>query len=336
LLFRRKKTGTLASALQAAAAVEGETLEVEEKTVQRQCVQEFIEPLAEDLEEYDAVLSLGCGVGVQTLAERYPETRILPDLDTQFMGQPTEPGIWEERCVGCGNCVLEYTGGLCPITRCPKQLFNGPCGGSENGMCEVDTSLPCVWSMIWDNAENLDLTDTLLEIQPPQDWSTSRSGGLRRTVVREDLHQPSAIGNAATPSPIPAVDKPADLNTNWTKVCSAADVAKGSMKKVTVAGISVMIANLGNCWRAFLPMCPHMAEPLAESGVLENGMLTCTKHIWKWNLRTGEMAGTAEKPILNYDVKEEGGEIFVSADKELVYEHEEEQELSDDDFFSAG
>ena len=196
----KKETGALASALQTAAAVEGETLEVEERTVQRQCVQEFIEPLAEDLEEYDAVLSLGCGVGVQTLAERYPETRVLPGLDTQFMGQPTEPGIWEERCVGCGNCVLEYTGGLCPITRCPKQLFNGPCGGSENGMCEVDTSLPCVWSKIWDNAENLDLTDTLLEIQPPQDWSTSRSGGLRRTVVREDLFQPSAVKKSASQS----------------------------------------------------------------------------------------------------------------------------------------
>ena len=197
----KKETGGLASALQTAAAVDGETLEVVEKTVQRQCVQEFVEPLDEDMEEYDAVLSLGCGVGVQTMAERYPETRILSGLDTQFMGQPTEPGVWEERCVGCGNCVLEYTGGLCPITRCPKQLFNGPCGGSENGMCEVDTSLPCVWSMIWDNAENLELTDTLMEIQPPQDWSTSRSGGLRRTVVRDDLFQPSAVGKDGPPAP---------------------------------------------------------------------------------------------------------------------------------------
>jgi len=335
----KKETGALASALKTAAAVDGETLEVEEKTVQRQCVQEFVEPLAEDLKDYDAILSLGCGVGVQTLAERYPETRVLPGLDTQFMGQPTEPGVWEERCVGCGNCVLEYTGGLCPITRCPKQLFNGPCGGSENGMCEVDTSLPCVWSMIWDNAENLELTDTLMEIRPPQDWSTSRSGGLRRTVVRDDLHQPSAVGKSPAPSSAPAqapADKPADPNASWTKVCATADIAEGAMKKFAIAGISVMIANLGDCWRAFPPMCPHMAEPLEESGFLENGMLTCTKHIWQWNLRTGEMAGAAEKPILTYDIKEEGGEIFVSTDNELVYEHDEEEELSDDDFFSAG
>ena len=187
------ETRGLATELSTAANVDGESLDVDVKTVQRQCVQEFIEPLDGDLKDYDAVLSLGCGVGVQTLAQRYPDTRIFPGLDTQFMGQPVEPGVWEERCVGCGSCVLEYTGGLCPITRCPKQLFNGPCGGSEGGMCEVDLSMPCVWSNIWDNAENLDLTDTLMEIRPPQDWSTSRSGGLRRTVVRDDLHQPTAV-----------------------------------------------------------------------------------------------------------------------------------------------
>jgi ferredoxin len=194
----QKETSGLAAELSTAAAVDGESLDVDVKTVQRQCVQEFIEPLSDDLKDYDAVLSLGCGVGVQTLAGRFPDTRILPGLDTQFMGQPVSPGVWEERCVGCGNCVLEYTGGLCPITRCPKQLFNGPCGGSEDGMCEVDLSLPCVWSEIWGNAENLDLTDTLMEIHPPQDWSTSRSGGLRRTVVREDLHQPSAVATNET------------------------------------------------------------------------------------------------------------------------------------------
>ena len=192
----QKETRGLAKALQTAAAVDGEELVVEEKTVQRQCVQEFIEPLEDGLGEYDAVLSLGCGVGVQTMAERYPKTRVLPGLDTNFMGQPTEPGIWEERCVGCGNCVLEYTGGLCPITRCPKQLMNGPCGGSENGMCEVDTSIPCIWAKIWDNSDNLNLMDMLMEVQPPKDWSTSHGGSMRRTVVRDDLHQPDAIGKA--------------------------------------------------------------------------------------------------------------------------------------------
>jgi ferredoxin len=210
----QKETRGLASALNTAAAVNGESLEVHEVTVQRQCVPEFIESLADDLGEYDAVLSLGCGVGVQVMAERYTKTRILPGLDTNFMGAPTEPGVWEERCVGCGNCVLEYTGGLCPITRCPKQLMNGPCGGSENGMCEVDTSIPCVWSMIWDNSENLDLMDMLMEVQPPKDWSASRGGGLRRVVVRDDLHQPSNFGTDGPPSTESVETETADTETD--------------------------------------------------------------------------------------------------------------------------
>tara|TARA_B100000315_G_C14181230_1_gene409000 strand:- start:96 stop:335 length:240 start_codon:yes stop_codon:yes gene_type:complete len=78
-----------------------------------------------------------------------------------------------------------------------------------------------------------------------------------------------------------------------------------------------------------------MAEPLEDSGLLESGRLTCTKHFWQWNLRTREMVGPAERPILFYDIKEEGGDIFVSVEKELIYEHEEEEELSDDDFFIA-
>ena len=204
----QKETRGLASALQTAAAVDGEELEVHEKTVQRQCVQEFVAPLEDELGDYDAVLSLGCGVGVQTLAERYPKTRILPGLDTNFMGQPTEPGVWEERCVGCGRCVLEYTGGLCPITRCPKQLMNGPCGGSENGMCEVDTSIPCVWNKIWDNADNLDLMDMLMEVQEPKDWSASRGGSMRKVVVRDDLHQPNADGRATTTEVAAAAETP--------------------------------------------------------------------------------------------------------------------------------
>ncbi|MBT6657790.1 MAG: hypothetical protein HOB56_08405, partial [Proteobacteria bacterium] len=164
----QKESSAMAATLRTAAAANGEQIEVDEATVQRQCVQEFVAPLEENIEEYDAVLSMACGVGVQTLAEKYMDTPILPGLDTNFMGQPTEPGVWEERCVGCGNCVLEYTGGLCPITRCPKQLQNGPCGGSEGGMCEVDPNIPCIWSKIWTLLDRQGIADTLMDIQPPK------------------------------------------------------------------------------------------------------------------------------------------------------------------------
>ena len=184
-----KEVSTLAASLRMKRRIDGKPLDVDEAMVQRQCEWEYIDPLAEQVKNYDAVLSLGCGVGVQSLAERFPNTRVLPALNTLFMGLPTEQGIWEARCQGCGNCMLDKTGGICPVSRCAKQLFNGPCGGSQNGVCEVDPTVPCAWHMIWERAEALGMAEALMEIEPAKDWSTSRDGGVRR-MVREDLRVP--------------------------------------------------------------------------------------------------------------------------------------------------
>ncbi|MBU6472324.1 MAG: methylenetetrahydrofolate reductase C-terminal domain-containing protein, partial [Alphaproteobacteria bacterium] len=121
-----KEVAALAASLRMKRRIEGTPLAVGEGMVQRQCEWEYLDPLADQVKNYDAVLSLGCGVGVQTLAKRFPGTRVLPALNTLFMGLPTEQGVWEERCQGCGNCVLDKTGGICPVSRCAKQLFNGP------------------------------------------------------------------------------------------------------------------------------------------------------------------------------------------------------------------
>lgn len=185
----RAEVAALASALRMKAKIEGRDLEVTETLVQRQCEHEYVDALAEQVKKHDAVLSLGCGVGVQMLAEHFPQARVLPALNTLFMGQPSEPGVWEERCQGCGNCVLDRTGGICPVSRCAKQLFNGPCGGSQNGHCEINASIPCAWHRIWERAEALDTVEALMQIEPPKDWSTSRDGGQRR-LVREDLRAP--------------------------------------------------------------------------------------------------------------------------------------------------
>ena len=185
----RKEVATLAASLRMKRSIEGRPLEVDEALVQRQCENEYIDTLAEQVQKYDAVVSLGCGVGVQTLAARFPGKRILPALNTLFMGLPSEQGVWEERCQACGSCILDKTGGICPVSRCAKQLFNGPCGGSQNGVCEVDKSVPCAWQMIWERAEALGMTEALMEIEPPKNWSTSRDGGVRR-MVREDLRLP--------------------------------------------------------------------------------------------------------------------------------------------------
>lgn len=184
-----KEVGILASSLRMASKLDGSAKEVDEVTVQRQCEWEYIDPLSEKLNDYDAILSLGCGIGVQTLAERFPQKQVLPGLNTTFLGLPSEQGVWEERCQACGDCILDLTGGICPIARCSKQLLNGPCGGSQNGECEIDPEVPCAWQLIWERMSDLGLLDRLMELQPAKDWSTSRDGGPRR-IIRDDLRLP--------------------------------------------------------------------------------------------------------------------------------------------------
>ena len=187
-----KEVGILASALRMMSKMEDRPMEVDEVTVQRQCEWEYIDPLRERLEEadtghpYDIVLSLACGIGVQAMNERFPEVVTVPGLNTTFLGLPEEQGVWEERCQACGDCILGLTAGICPIARCSKQLLNGPCGGSQNGVCEIDPDVPCAWQLIWERAVELGRVDQLLEIQPPKDWSRSRDGGPRK-IEREDL-----------------------------------------------------------------------------------------------------------------------------------------------------
>ncbi len=181
-----KEVGILASSLRMAARLDGKEIEFLEATVQRQCEHEYNEAIAELVPQVDAVLSIACGIGVQTLNEQFPAKLTLPGLNTKFLGEPTEQGVWEERCQACGNCVLATTGGVCPVARCAKSLLNGPCGGSQRGVCEVNPETSCAWQLIYDRMIALGKLDLLLEPTPMKDWRTSRDGGQRK-VVREDL-----------------------------------------------------------------------------------------------------------------------------------------------------
>ncbi|MGB9593943.1 MAG: methylenetetrahydrofolate reductase C-terminal domain-containing protein [Anaerolineae bacterium] len=181
-----KEVAILASALRMATGLEGKPKEILEATVQRQCEYEYNDTIAEKLKEVDVVLSLACGIGVQTMNEQFPEMLTLPGLNTTFLGQPTEQGVWVERCQACGNCVLATTGGICPIARCSKSLLNGPCGGSQGGKCEIDPDVPCAWQQIYDRMKALGRLEALLEVAEAKDWRTSRDGGPRK-IVREDL-----------------------------------------------------------------------------------------------------------------------------------------------------
>ena len=142
-----KEAAILASQLRMATRLDGSEKEIREFTVQRQCEYEYNDLAADYIADADIVVSLACGIGVQTMNEQFPAKMTVPGLNTNGLSQPTEQGVWEERCQACGDCVLALTGGLCPIARCAKSLLNGPCGGSQRGICEVyaENETPCVW-----------------------------------------------------------------------------------------------------------------------------------------------------------------------------------------------
>lgn len=181
-----REAAIVAASLRMATKLDGNSTAVSDVTVQRQCEWEYLDEIAEQIKAADVVLSLGCGIGVQAIAEHFPQTWVVPGLNTSFLGLPTEQGIWAERCAACGDCLLGRTGGICPIARCSKSLLNGPCGGSEDGHCEVNPDIPCAWQLIYDRLSSLGKLDLLLDIQPPKNWKVARDGGPRK-IVREDL-----------------------------------------------------------------------------------------------------------------------------------------------------
>ena len=180
-----KETAMLASALRMAARMNNEDVTIEEMTLERQCVNQFVIQLDKVIDPYDAVLSLGCGAGVQAVAEMYPEVPIIPGLNTEFLGETKAQGEWAETCLGCGDCMLYHFGGICPLARCSKQILNGPCGGSVDGRCEVNPDIPCAWQLIIDRLEKFGGLDRLEDIYPPKDWSKKQGGGPRK-IIRED------------------------------------------------------------------------------------------------------------------------------------------------------
>ena len=119
------------------------------------------------------------------------------------------------------------------------------------------------------------------------------------------------------------------LENGWHRICATADVNDGELKRFQTGEIAVVVVGFGDEYRIIPPFCPHMAEPLHESGICRAGTLTCSKHLWQWNLLTGKEQGPAERPLLFYQSEVRDGEVWACVDKELVYEFDEED---DDDF----
>ena len=182
----KKEVGILASALRMYFLNEGKDVNIDERTLERQCDHEYLEEIRDIIDGYDAVVSLACGVGVQFTAEKYFSTPVLPGVNTCFLGATEKRGVWTERCQACGQCILAYTGGICPVSRCAKRILNGPCGGSSNGKCEINKELDCAWQLIVDRLKALDRLEDYEKLFSIKDWSHDRAGGPRK-VEREDV-----------------------------------------------------------------------------------------------------------------------------------------------------
>ena len=182
----KKEVGLLASALRMHFLQQGHEVNIGERTLERQCDHEYLEEIRDSIDQYDAVVSIACGVGIQFTAEKYHSKPVYPGVNTLFMGANEARGVWTERCQGCGQCILAVTGSICPVSRCAKRILNGPCGGSVDGKCEIHKDVDCAWQLIIDRLKALGRLEEYESICPLKDWSSDRAGGPRK-VVREDL-----------------------------------------------------------------------------------------------------------------------------------------------------
>ena len=180
-----REVSIISSALRIASKKAGNQLKINELTIERQCDNVFIESAAEEIKKNDAVLSLGCGAGVQAIAERYPTKPVYAGLDTAFLGILESRGVWTEKCAQCGACLLSDFGGICPVTRCAKHMLNGPCGGSRPDRCEINEDQPCAWQLIYNRLKEIGELEKIRKIHLYKDWSRSLNGGSR-TIIRED------------------------------------------------------------------------------------------------------------------------------------------------------
>jgi len=159
--------------------------ELDGYTMERQCNDEFLKELDSTIDQYDCVISMACGAGVQNMATKFPQIPVFPALNTVSIGIDKDIGMYEEKCRACGNCVLGYTGGICPVTRCSKGLFNGPCGGTNNECCEISQEVPCAWLEIFHRLKEQDRLDDIKKIHAPMEWQNQAP----RTIIQESYEK---------------------------------------------------------------------------------------------------------------------------------------------------
>jgi ferredoxin len=175
----QREVGLLNEDLKNSLEKEGMATRPDSFTIERQCNADFYPELDEIARNYDALLSMACGAGVQFLADRYPEKPVFPALNTIFVGIDKDVGWFEENCRTCRECVIGETGGICPVTRCAKSLFNGPCGGtSREGKCEVSKDTPCAWYEIFKRLKEQGRLENILKVKPAREWKNQTLGTM--------------------------------------------------------------------------------------------------------------------------------------------------------------
>ncbi|MBC5997480.1 5,10-methylenetetrahydrofolate reductase [Romboutsia ilealis] len=130
-----------------------------------------LKAVKEELKEADAILSLACGDGTQTIVKNTKSMPVYPANNTLFIGEVERVGQFEEACKACGECELGWTGGICPVTMCAKGLINGACGGAKDGKCEISHENDCAWIKIYERLKEIDQLDNLTAVRPPKDYS---------------------------------------------------------------------------------------------------------------------------------------------------------------------
>lgn len=183
-----KEVAVLNTELDMARKLENEPIELGAITIERQCDIEYLEELDDKIGGYDAVLSMACGVGVQFLAERFPNVPVFPGVDTSGLSANRAVGWYEEKCRACESCQLGYTAGICPVTMCAKGLYNGPCGGTNRGSCEIATEQPCAWYRIWERLKAQGRLDFIKVYKPVQDWKDQ----VPRTLIQPGYKKPDS------------------------------------------------------------------------------------------------------------------------------------------------
>lgn len=129
---------------------------------------EYLEEIAPEIKDADAVLVMACGSGTSNIA-RFVDVDVYPANNTESLGAMAGDKVIHHLCAMCGQCTIAEFGGVCPTAQCPKELLNGPCGGSMDGKCEVDPEKDCAWELIYERLERIGRLDLLDEVRDAKD-----------------------------------------------------------------------------------------------------------------------------------------------------------------------